>query len=63
MVRALGMGLSRPELIEAPSAYGKNLFLLLLISKELLWWVEITVFGGFVISLLLTSVQKMSFGV
>lgn len=51
-MRAVGMAVIRPGLIEPSSTYGVGFATVVLVVKELFWWSEITLLAGIILALL-----------
>ena len=51
-MRAIGMAVIRPGLIESSSVYGVSLATVILLVKESFWWSEITILAGLILAML-----------
>src|SRR5438445_11495459 len=51
-MRAIGMAIIRPGLVESSSVYGVGLATVILLVKEAFWWSEITILAGLILAML-----------
>jgi hypothetical protein len=51
-MRAIGMAVIRPGLIEPSSVYGVGFATVILVVKESFWWSEITILVGLILAML-----------
>ena len=60
-MRALGMALLHPGVIEPSSGYGVGLATVILVVKELFWWSEVTILAGIILALLIHFPMGVAF--